>query len=573
MHIIKRLTTLILLVCSVTVSVSQNEREIQDVLDSALKYRRYPDSLQKYSNYFLNKSKTDTSAVLLLRGFYYRGQVASLKGDLAESIVYYDSALVHQKRGFEQDFGIVATLRRNKAISYARQGENDSAVSQFKELIQLTKLKGNGAQLASAYNDLGVSYKNQGKYTAAIDVYQKAMKIWDSLDNEQNKTSILLNIGIAQGSTQNIEQSNASFREVIKIASKYNNERDLYRAYNNLSVNLNKQKKYDSALVYLYKLLPNYIKKKNKRAEYLAYQNIGTALLAQSKIDSAVYYIKKSLNGCKDIDYPQGQYESYFMLGKLHLKTKKYDTALQYADSSALIMKERKFDSKRIDLYTLYAGIHEGEGDFEKENDYLKKIQKVKQEQYDTENNKNLNELLTKHQVDQKNDTIENLNKETVIYKSTSFIFTCIALILGIMIYLFSRKQKTASKELSVLREKMDFYHKKMAANPSSVITLKSKAVLKTNELKFIKSDGHYLEFYLKNGNKPEIDRNTLKQIISELEGKGFAQIHKSYLVNLEYIRIINSTKIMLQDGTWLPLSRTYKPILKEILNANQKTT
>ena len=83
----------------------------------------------------------------------------------------------------------------------------------------------------------------------------------------------------------------------------------------------------------------------------------------------------------------------------------------------------------------------------------------------------------------------------------------------------------------------------------------------------YIKSNGHYLEFYVDGKSTPELDRNTLTGILELLPPNLFVRIHKSYIVNIGHIKIINSTKLMLKNGTRINLSRTYKQHLKDRLN------
>ena len=94
--------------------------------------------------------------------------------------------------------------------------------------------------------------------------------------------------------------------------------------------------------------------------------------------------------------------------------------------------------------------------------------------------------------------------------------------------------------------------------------------IFSTDSLAYIKSQGNYACFYIYNNKKLEeqVLRNTLGNITNDLKQyPNFIRCHKSYIVNIQKIKIINSTKLMLEDGTWLNLSRTYKPILKEILH------
>ena len=117
------------------------------------------------------------------------------------------------------------------------------------------------------------------------------------------------------------------------------------------------------------------------------------------------------------------------------------------------------------------------------------------------------------------------------------------------------------------LNEDKQILQQKLNVNAKITISLKSKAVIILDKIQFIKSDGHYLEYHLDGKKNPEIDRNTMKKALEVLPSNLFVQIHKSYIVNIQHIRIINSSQLMLNNGSWLPLSRTYKPSLKNILH------
>ena len=66
-------------------------------------------------------------------------------------------------------------------------------------------------------------------------------------------------------------------------------------------------------------------------------------------------------------------------------------------------------------------------------------------------------------------------------------------------------------------------------------------------------------------------DRNTLTTHMSisalenQLQNRGFLRIHQSYLVNMNYIRLLQSTTTQLKDGTKLPTSARNYQNLKRI--------
>ncbi|GHC62498.1 LytTR family transcriptional regulator DNA-binding domain-containing protein [Ulvibacter litoralis] len=559
--------SLFLFLFSTTLSAQSNiDTEIESLITEAHKYPQSPDSITNFGDRILLKSKPTSHLRGMIKGYLLKGMSNYMRGDMEKSIVYNDSALLFKDEGLIHEYDNTIQVYINKATAYGRKGTGDSAKVYFGIVRDLALKNKDYVNVAVAYNSLGIGAKNNANYSEAITLYEKALHIWDSLQQEDKKPSVLMNIGIAQSNLEDHTQANKSFHEALRIAKETKNVRDEYRTYNNLSVNLNHLKQYDSARFYLKKIIPYYKEKKHLRGEYLAYQNIGRSFLNEKKSDSASLYFTKALRGFKKLKNEVGKCEAYMLLGQNKINQGAYQEAITYVDSSIVIAKKLKLDNKLKGNYEVLAKAYEKLEDYKSSNTYLKYAEELEDKAYKTENAKNLNDLLTKHQVDRKDDVIDDLSEDKTFYKSTFFIVTAITLGLCVLLFFFIKSNNASKKELTLLREELEEYNKEVPAAPSTLLHLKSKAVLKTEALLYIKSDGHYLEFFSKDTNKPEIDRDTLKNCIEQLQSQGFAQIHKSYVVNLQYIRIINSTKIMLENGTWLPLSRTYKPKLKETL-------
>ena len=80
-------------------------------------------------------------------------------------------------------------------------------------------------------------------------------------------------------------------------------------------------------------------------------------------------------------------------------------------------------------------------------------------------------------------------------------------------------------------------------------------------QMHYLKAQGNYTELYT--GNKKILISKTLKSIESQLPGNLFFRVHKSYLVNLSYIKsYVNSSDnphLVLEDDTFIPVSRYKK--------------
>lgn len=107
---------------------------------------------------------------------------------------------------------------------------------------------------------------------------------------------------------------------------------------------------------------------------------------------------------------------------------------------------------------------------------------------------------------------------------------------------------------------------KKTEIEKPKTIVLKSKAVLQLDDIICISSDSHYLEFYLTTKNKPEVDRNTIKFLLDLLPKSNFVQVHRSHIININHLKTIKASELILIDDKVLPISRSFKPKVEELL-------
>lgn len=119
-----------------------------------------------------------------------------------------------------------------------------------------------------------------------------------------------------------------------------------------------------------------------------------------------------------------------------------------------------------------------------------------------------------------------------------------------------------SNRKLNELVKKLE---EKSQEEEQQYVILRSKAVVDPGRIRYIQADDHYLEFYLNDKDRPEVDRNKLSAILEILPAQ-FVQIHRSTIVNLEYVKTIYGNYLLLKNGEELKLSRTFKPELEERL-------
>lgn len=115
--------------------------------------------------------------------------------------------------------------------------------------------------------------------------------------------------------------------------------------------------------------------------------------------------------------------------------------------------------------------------------------------------------------------------------------------------------------------------------SPSPVLWMLSKnkrVRVFLEDIIYLESQANYTVFYLKNG-KNIINSRTMGLFENVLENESFFRVHRSFIVNLNYIDHVNIIKhtcgtIALRNGKEVILSRRkIKPFLEEFTNGEEE--
>lgn len=527
-----------------------------------------PDSLNYYGTKLLKLGKEYQDNHALVEGYFFLSQAKSLEAKTANAIIYLDSALAY--KDLIKNESIIYRLLRTKAMKLTQNDEFDKAEILYKEIIDRAQKLNQREEIAHSLNGLGMIERRKNNHEKSLSFYNEALHIWDSLGNINAKLGLLSNIGIAQKQLGDIESSNATFQK--SIALEKNNKRDqrtLYRLYSNLATNFIATKSVDSANFYLDKVISYYKKSDQKFELALAYMNKGESKIGLKEMDSASYFFNKSLKIIKSQKNIHFIIENYRLLATVFLKKDDFDKALIYVDSAHNLSIKNNYKSGLEHQYALYAEINEKKEDYEQAILYLRKNDSIKKAKLLKGKSDGLDQTFILEDIKDKNRKIKTLSTEKSFYMSNLFIIVFVAFILFVMSLLLYRKRLQQKRSLKELQEKLNNYNKTNQIQYKSelLLKLKSNAVLNSKEILYVKSDGHYLEIFSENKEKPEIERSSLTTFLEKLPKQDFIRIHKSHIVNIHKIKIINSTQVMLENGEWIKLSRTYKQELKDILN------
>ncbi|MDN5200975.1 LytTR family DNA-binding domain-containing protein [Fulvivirgaceae bacterium BMA10] len=92
-----------------------------------------------------------------------------------------------------------------------------------------------------------------------------------------------------------------------------------------------------------------------------------------------------------------------------------------------------------------------------------------------------------------------------------------------------------------------------------------SQIKLEYNDIIYIESDGNYIAFHTKE--RKYLSRISMSEIAQNLPPKQFLRIHKSYLINLKYLKKVENYRVLISE-IWLPIGRKYKTLIRTYSNA-----
>lgn len=509
-----------------------------------------------------------------------------------------------------------------KINAYKSMSKNQKALGNIKESIlnaekakEIATKNNFVKELASINNTLGVAYRNNNDFQKSLNVLNEA------LTQTQNKKQIaLLKMNKANTLTEmmRLDEAIENHLESLAINEELNDIKGKQQVYNNIGTLFKKAKQYDKSAQYYHKSLKISRANNTKVAIAVSYDNLATVYDLANKKDSVIWYRKNAIALFESINDEKNTARSYHNLGNYQLlrdqlqdaeknllialqKRIKINVPIDIASTKTnlgvLYDKKKQFDIAEIFLNDAKILLTDIVSD--KKEDFLKAYSnhyklkgelhtalKIKEEQlilkdsllHSTEIvnvikkendfvSKNQNEKIIKLQLVE-----DNLSKSKTIYGIIIFFVFLLAM------YSFIRWKKSDYNKRRIVNEKqaielekiqIEEQHLSTIAELNTVkkLVIEDYLILKNNkkiyltELEYIKSEDHYLEVFTIS--KKEFIRGTISEILAQLP-PNFAQSHRSFLVNKNFIKTLNNSEIILKNNVLIPLTRKYKDNFKD---------
>lgn len=119
---------------------------------------------------------------------------------------------------------------------------------------------------------------------------------------------------------------------------------------------------------------------------------------------------------------------------------------------------------------------------------------------------------------------------------------------------------ETKLPEEKCIKKWLDVVQKEMESNQISYRAGYQLYTVPKNEIIYAEADRDYIKLYKSGQSAPDTILKSLKLLEEQLDSSCFARVHKSYLVNMQYIIEVGGNKIFLSgQENAVPIGRKYK--------------
>ncbi|MHA7100277.1 LytTR family transcriptional regulator DNA-binding domain-containing protein [Roseivirga pacifica] len=554
-------------------NAKSDQEKMERIIILGMNYgREFPDSLHYYSDSLMSSGFQEPQLATAGQTFL-EGVENYNRGNLQEAIEKFEVSSAQFNA--QENTNLFLRSQNLLGISYLRIGSAEEAINIFEDIITIATPEAAEHQsaLLAAHGNVSNAYKRLGQYAQAIYHIEESMQYADSTRKNMSLNFSYLNMGQMLVDLELYERALNAFSMVNE--NQMAGTSMLAAFYNNKALVNERMDQNDSAAHYYAKTLemddsPQVLNQKVRPATFLAFYYADN-----SEFEKSAHYLELANNYCDDFCPEPAKLRILQAAIRHYRKQEQFEKALTFAAEFESRINELGMVHLNMNGFEEIASLYEQMGEMDKALEYQK---------IHNELNSRSNEQTRAIRISEQQAMLNQLEAERELSKAqeTSSFYQRLSLnqwIAGVVLlaiagafYKYYRREKEdralKEGELSKLQEEI----KDLQANTieeqsvSEFLTLKSKAVLRLDRIRYIKSDGPYIEVFTEEKSRPEIDRNTLKGILAELPDKIFIQVHRSYIVNINFIQAIYASKLVLKDGTELNVSRTFKSKVEEAL-------
>jgi hypothetical protein len=360
----------------------------------------------------------------------------------------------------------------NDASTKLKDTDSKKSFTYASQAYELANAANDDQGLIYALLNLGRYYTRMGRHDVAMENYFKALDYCEQLKDESLKSKTYNIIGNGYYFKNDIPLALRYYKKALAVNPKSLSEESVADLQNNIALVYIEQDKLDSAEIYLTDAINKYEELQLSKKLANALLNWGNIKQEEKNYPEAFLYFEKAyaLNKSLGTKLQEG-YSLNQMCGVLiHLNRLK--EAELYGKQALAFAQEENFQPLLINTYENLYLLNKAKGDLEVTLYYHEQLLSVKEKQFDADQQKQMEELRTKYESEQKEQENEKLQKETILVErqllfvrlllGLSILFTVVVSFLAYRYYKALTENRKAKDDLLKLNNQIELQKKEL---------------------------------------------------------------------------------------------------------------
>jgi len=267
------------------------------------------------------------------------GESASLSGDYALALDYYNKALVTCKE--TNAFSEIAEAYNKMGLVYKNIAEFDKAIEFLMRATDVEKEHNLTSQLAGSIANVATIYFSKGDFNKAMDGYHQARLVYQDLHDTLRYAKMTMNVGLVYWQWDKNVLALDMLLEAKTIFKEKNDFVELGRVYNNIGM-LYYQDVKDTvnALAYFENSLAIRELIGNQLGMAVVLANIGNVYRDKNQMSEAFERYQKALRISEAIGYKDGIVRTSYYMAIAYQKSKKFTESNRYLNDCLKMANE-----------------------------------------------------------------------------------------------------------------------------------------------------------------------------------------------------------------------------------------
>ena len=450
----------------ISVELKSPTLQAQALNDLAKTYFFRGDYHNAESNYLLSldlyrkaKDNNGIAGTLNNIGVLYRS-----RGEYEKALGYYQQSLEIKKKMDDQR-GIANTLNNIGEIHKFR-GDYPNAIRNYLESYKIKLKIGDRAGMANTLNNLGEIHSIRSEFEKALEYYLEAAALWDELHNLSGTAGAYHNIGEIYANLENYEMAGKYFHKALTLQRQTDDIRNQASSLRHLGEIRMKMMDYDSALIDFSEALSLEQRLENKTGISTTLESLGKLHFNSQEYEEALENYRNALKINHEIGNKKGEASLYNLMGEVYLQLGNPSEALKYFELSSDISTELRILATQQNNYLGMAHAYQMMGNYRKALDLYFDYQAIKDTLLTEQIHKQIAELETKYQTEQKEKELQLKDAELMrkdlelrqqnLQRNAVLVGLLLVILLASVIYRSYRQKQKANEILTLQKAEIE---------------------------------------------------------------------------------------------------------------------